>query len=166
MSRYLREYEIAEHANFEVLCSTIGTATDVVDALFEAYLSLEEAIALPPDVLVGEVRTKARDESLSVHISFGMLLAIRQQLVAGATALLRGHGIESMIFERRAIEFCVFVLRLRGNPELSNKWLDAQNDYNTYWESFSGKKLFRSQDPATKYLEHAYDIASKHIHGS
>lgn len=167
MGRYVSEYEDAELANIKTLSSVLGSTVDVVDAFHEVYICLERSISLPPEVLAGEIRTKDRDERLAAHIGFGLMLAIRQQLLASTTSLLRGHGVGAMIYNRRAIEFCVFILRMHAHPELSQKWLDAQRDYEEYLESFSGrKKLFTGHDPAIKYLEHAYDVTSKHLHGS
>jgi hypothetical protein len=147
-----------ETQNYEVSRERLGDAAELVQDLVELYQTIGD--------FVTSSAVKPRDEI----VAGGMFLySCRYQLVLAALNIMRGHLNDSYFFTRKAIELCAFANRVKGDPPLAMKWLQAwrtQASYKEFRKGFATRDLFPSDHPLLAKLFVRYDLCSKLIHSS
>lgn len=158
MSEELDEIREKEEGNYQVSLRLLGDSVSLVQDLVDLYKLLAE--------IASKSKLAVRDEFLT---GLHFLLASRYQLAIGALAALRGHITDALRSARLAIELAAFAARIKRQPELAMKWLNAgQSDesYERYQRIFSGQKLFPEDDALLSELGRRFDSTSKLSHPS
>jgi hypothetical protein len=147
-----------EAQTVEVSRERLGDAIELVQDLVELYQTIGD--------LVTASAVKPRDEI----VAGGMFLySCRYQLVIAALNIMRGHLNDSHFFTRKAIELAAFANRVKGNPAVAMKWLQAwrtKASYREFRKEFATKDLFPPDHPILARLYIRYDLSSKLIHSS
>ena len=146
----------AEENNYQFLKELLGDSYNLLPELLRLYevfikLAVEpvfqlETISQPPAIL---------------HL----LQWLKNEAVAGAITLMRGHIADSSNYSRRALEISAFVLKMYHDADSAASWMASgrsKRAQNKYLAAFPAYKLVRELLPADLVDMYEDDCLSVH----